>query len=279
MISRPLGSEDECLLVAAWFGVEHILKTQHKVVFRDLFGDSVFTENGDAWKAQRQAIGVVFTHTALQKFAENIVSSEISDRLIPVLSDAAKENKVIDLQDLLKRFAFDNICEVSFGYNPGYVAPSMPDAKLVRAFDEALMLCHNRFHAIFPIIWKVCRFFNIGSEKRLSDFVQMLREFVKGIIESIQQNLETGIQETNNSTLSIFLKTGQFDEKLVIDMMISFIIAGQDTTSAALTWFKVISAAGDDFNPIYVPETTAKMHGGFPVRIEERVQVEPRDVN
>lgn len=37
--------------------------------------------------------------------------------------------------------------------------------------------------------------------------------------------------------LSRFLSSGHTDEKFVADIVISFILAGRDTTSAALTWF------------------------------------------
>ncbi|XP_074317856.1 cytochrome P450 94A1-like [Silene latifolia] len=176
-----------------------------------------------------------FTHKAVQKFVENVVDSEISKRLIPFLSYAAKENKVIDLQDLFKRFTFDTICEVSFGYNPGYVSPALPDAKFMTVFGESILLSYSRFHAIFPIVWKACRFFNIGSEKRLKDSIQILHEFAKDKIKSIKQNSKTEIEE--NSTMSRLIKNGRYDEKLGIDMLISFVLAGQDTSSSALTWF------------------------------------------
>ncbi|XP_074317850.1 cytochrome P450 94A2-like [Silene latifolia] len=224
--------------------VEHVFKTQfvkydkgphHKAVFRDLFGDSMFTENGDPWKAQRQFVGFEFTHKALQNYVENVVNPEISERLIPFLSDTVKEKKVIDLQDLLRRYAFDNVSTVAFGYNPGYVTPSLPDAKLVTAFADSLMLSHMRWYAIFPIIWKVFRFLNIGSEKKLKESVQMLREFIKEMIKSIKENPKNEIQE--NNFLSRIVKDDRFDEKLAIDISIAFILGGMDTSSAALTWF------------------------------------------
>ncbi|XP_074317854.1 cytochrome P450 94A2-like [Silene latifolia] len=225
--------------------VEHVFKTQflkyekgayYKTVFGDLFGDSMFTGDGDVWKTQRQIAGLEFTHKALQNYVEKVVNTEISERLIPFLSDAAKENKVIDLQDLLRRYAFDNVSTVAFGYNPGYVTPSLPDAKLVTAFADSLMLSHERFHAIFPIIWKVCRFLNIGSEKKLKESIRILREFIKTMIKSMKENPETDNQEKMNF-LSRVVNDDRFDEKLTIDMCIAFILGGMDTSSAALTWF------------------------------------------
>ncbi|XP_074317852.1 cytochrome P450 94A2-like [Silene latifolia] len=224
---------------------EHFFKTQflkyekgahYKTVFGDLFGDSLFTQDGDVWKTQRQLAGLEFTHTSLQNFVENVVNPEISERLIPFLSDAAKENKVIDLQDLLKRFGYDNVSTITLGYNPGYVSPSLPDAKLIKALDESMILSHERFYAVFPIIWKVCRFLNIGSEKKLKKSIQTLREYIKTMIKSMKENPEIVNQEKMN-LLSKIIYEYRFDEKLTIDVCITFILGGQDTTSSALTWF------------------------------------------
>jgi hypothetical protein len=41
------------------------------------------------------------------------VDTELSDRLIPILSSAAATGTVLDFQDILQRFAFDNICKIA----------------------------------------------------------------------------------------------------------------------------------------------------------------------
>ncbi|KAL9243020.1 hypothetical protein vseg_016961 [Gypsophila vaccaria] len=258
-LSRIIASSPTSTIVVQLFGrqsvytgnpvnVEHILKTkfhvyqkgrQFKAVFGDLFGDSVFTEDGDNWKLQRQILGHEFSYKSLQKFVEKAVEFEVSQRLIPVLQDAADNNKIIDLQDILQRFAFDNVCTLAFGYDPGYLSLPLPEAKFTEAFDECITICHARFHSIFPIVWKICRFLNIGSEKRLRELVKMIREFCGSIVDSIEQKRSSEksheLQESN--LLVKLLECDQFDEKLIIDIVISFILAGRDTSSSALTWF------------------------------------------
>lgn len=95
---------------------------------------------------------------------------ELSNRLIPMLSTAANENSVLDFQDILKRFTFDNICQIAFGFDPEYL-PSPPATKMAVAFEDAGMISGNRFIGIHPIVWKLKRALNIGSEKCLNQTI------------------------------------------------------------------------------------------------------------
>ena len=41
------------------------------------------------------------------------------------------------MQDVLRRFSFDNICRFSFGLDPGCLRLSMPMSEFAAAFDLA----------------------------------------------------------------------------------------------------------------------------------------------
>ncbi|OWM75970.1 hypothetical protein CDL15_Pgr009615 [Punica granatum] len=164
--------------------VQHILKTRFTTyekgylfrgVFGEILGDGIFNIDGDSWKFQRQVSSHEFNTKSLRKFVETVVDMELNDRLIPLLSEAARKGTVLDMQDILQRFAFDNICKIAFGHDPACLLPSLPEEKFTQAFDEAVQLSS---------------------------------------------------QSSSHS-----------DEEFVIDIVISFIIAGRDTTSAALTWY------------------------------------------
>nr|KAJ0219045.1 hypothetical protein LSAT_V11C300127380 [Lactuca sativa] len=77
------------------------------------------------------------------------------------------------------------------------------------------------------------KFFNIGSEKRLKEAVAEIRQFTTNVLNEKKQALTTEPVDL----FSRFLNSGHLDEKHLTDIVISFILAGRDTTSAALTWF------------------------------------------
>jgi fatty acid omega-hydroxylase len=203
----------------------------------DFLGNGIFNIDGDSWKFQRQVSSHEFNTKSLRKFVETVVDTEVSQRLIPILSTAAANNTVLDLQDILQRFAFDNICKIAFGYDPAYLLPDLAEAEFAKTFDEAAKISSDRFSTLFPFLWKIKRVFNIGSEKRLKEASSELREFARNIIKEKKQELSNKSSLETVDLLSRFLSSGHSDEDFVTDIVISFILAGRDTTSAALTWY------------------------------------------
>ncbi|KAF3622728.1 Cytochrome 94A2 [Capsicum annuum] len=203
----------------------------------DFLGDGIFNVDGDIWKYQRQVASHEFNTRSLRKFVETVVVSELIERLIPLLVTAAEEKKVLDFQDVLKRFAFDNICKIAFGYDPAYLLPSLPQAKFAVAFEDSVRFSSERFNAIFPFLWKFKRKFNIGSEKKFRIAVDEVRQFAKQLVKEKQRELNEKSSLDSIDLLSRFLSVGYKDEEFITDIVISFILAGRDTTSAVLTWF------------------------------------------
>lgn len=93
-----------------------------------------FGVDGDTWKFQRQISSHEFYTKSLRKFIETVFDTEIFNRLIPILSD--NKERVLDFQDILQRFAFNNICEIAFGFDPECLTPSLPQAEFAEAFDK-----------------------------------------------------------------------------------------------------------------------------------------------
>ncbi|GAV80906.1 p450 domain-containing protein, partial [Cephalotus follicularis] len=226
--------------------VQHILKTKFHIypkgdIFKstlfDFLGHGIFNVDGDSWKFQRQVSSHEFNTKSLRNFVETVVDTELSTRMIPLLSDAVNTQKVLDFQDILQRFAFDNICKIAFGFDPSYLLPTLPQTEFAAAFEEGVKISSERFRVIFPMTWKIKRFFNTGSEKRLKMLVSHVREFAKNIIRQKKKELKEKSSIESVDLLSRFLSSGHSDENFVTDIVISFILAGRDTTSAALTWF------------------------------------------
>ena len=65
-----------------------------------------------------------------------------------------------------------------------------------------------------------------------------VRYFAMNIIREKKQELgEKANLDFVDNLLSRFLSSEHSNENFVTDIMISFILAGRDTTSAALTWY------------------------------------------
>ncbi|KAL8049219.1 hypothetical protein ABFX02_06G007300 [Erythranthe guttata] len=225
--------------------VEYILKTNFTnfpkgnpftEILGDFLGNGIFNVDGDLWYNQRKLVVHQFNATSLRDYVENALKEEVEKKLIPVLESAADEErgKSVDLQDLLRRVAFDLVCKVSLGYDPGCVEYRSLDTPhpIVEAFDVASDMSARRGAAPISLMWKFKRLFNLGSEKRLREAISRIHLFIHGIIRDRRNMVSTG---EYSDLLSKMVLNGEEDE-VVRDTMISFIMAGRDTTSAAMTW-------------------------------------------
>jgi len=78
--------------------------------------------------------------------------------------------QVADMQDVLERDAFDNVCKVAFNEDPSCLAADATGDKLsdfADAFRDAAVLSAGRFRYAVPGFWKIKKLFGIGSELRL----------------------------------------------------------------------------------------------------------------
>ncbi|KAF2325317.1 hypothetical protein GH714_026441 [Hevea brasiliensis] len=268
VLHRPLGLRQ--IFTGNPANVEHILKThfQHyqkgpftRHTLFDFLGNGIFNSDGDTWKFQRQVASHEFSTKSLRKFVETVVDTELSQRLIPILSDAAANRTVLDLQDILQRFAFDNICKIAFGYDPAYLSPSLPPAPFAEAFEESVRIISDRFNRSFPIIWKIKKFFHVGSEKRLKKTMSQVRDFAMNIVKGKKGELKQNSSLESVDLLSRFLSSGISDETFVTDIVISFILAGRDTTSAALNLVFLVTFEKPTVSDDVLPDGTALKKG------------------
>ncbi|KAJ0915748.1 putative cytochrome P450 [Helianthus annuus] len=160
---------------------------------------------------------------------------ELHTRFVPVLERAAALNKVVDLQDLLERYSFDNICKVAFNFDPGCLAGDGTfGSEFMKAFEEAAMLSFGRFMYILPGLYKIKKLLNVGSESKLQKSIATVHKFADDIIQS---RITESTKEPKEDLLSRFMNISEYSPEFLRDIVTSFILAGRDSTSSALTWF------------------------------------------
>jgi cytochrome P450 len=231
--------------------IHHILRSnfsnyikgdRFRSVLSDLLGDGIFNADGDLWSLQRKIASHEFNTRSLKSFISSTVASQISNRLIPCLSAACDNNQILDLQEVLTEFSFNNICNVAFGVDP---ATNPRSSDFVRAFDFAIEGSLKRVISPLHIIWKVQRFLNIGSQRKYREAIQLIDEFTMNIIttKEMKRNEESEYHKLDllsrfmDSTKNLDFSSEAAKRKFLRDIVISFILAGKDSTSTALTWF------------------------------------------
>ncbi|CAK7350592.1 unnamed protein product [Dovyalis caffra] len=166
----------------------------------------------------------------------------VHQKLLKLTEKLVESGDSFDLQDVLLRFTFDNICTAAFGVNPGCLALDFPDVPFAKAFEKATELTLFRF-LIPPFIWKPMRFFGIGYEKALKEAVGIVHDFAEKTVNGRRDEISKhGRLCDQSDLLSRLIESGQgkkvqFPDKYFRDLCVNFILAGRDTTSVALAWF------------------------------------------
>ncbi|KAJ7952286.1 putative Cytochrome P450 [Quillaja saponaria] len=230
--------------------LEHILKLRFdnypkgptwQAVFHDLLGDGIFNSDGDTWLFQRKTAALEFTTRTLRQAMARWVSRSIKLRFCPILAMAQQEKKPVDLQDLLLRLTFDNICGLTFGKDPQTLAPGLPENGFAVAFDRATEATLQRF--ILPeIIWKFKKWLGLGMEVSLSQSLEHVDQYLSNIINTRKLELlnqqQGGTGNPHDDLLSRFMKKKEsYSDEFLQHVALNFILAGRDTSSVALSWF------------------------------------------
>jgi fatty acid omega-hydroxylase len=231
--------------------VEYMLKTHFsnfpkgpyfRDVVRDLLGDGIFNADDELWRQQRKAASIEFHSLGFRNHTVQSLKELVHARLLPILDHAATlPGTPIDLQDVLLRLTFDNVCMIAFGVDPGCLRLGLPEIPFAKAFEEGTEATVYRF--ITPtVLWRVMRYFNVGMEKKLGDSLRAIDDFADHVIESRMRELAEPTTDQGADLLTIFMQLkddngNPYSHRFLRDICINFILAGRDTSSVALTWF------------------------------------------
>lgn len=167
--------------------------------------------DGHSWRYQRKMASLELGSLSLRSHAFEILTTEIRSRLVPTVNGIGRTMEVVDLQDVFRRFSFDNICRFSFGLDPGCLRLWLPMSEFAVAFDLASRLSAERAMAPSPIMWRIKKMLRVGSERKLREAIKM----VDGLaMEVIRQRREMGFSNRND-LLSRFMASTN-DDRYVI---------------------------------------------------------------
>ncbi|KAK9143644.1 hypothetical protein Syun_013044 [Stephania yunnanensis] len=202
--------------------VEHILKTNfpnygkgryNYDILKDLLGDGIFTVDGEKWLDQRKVSSHEFSTKVLKNFS-SVIFKRNAAKLAHIISEAAKSNKSIDIQDLFMKSTMDSIFKVAFGVELDSICRSSEEGtKFSNAFDDSSRVTLKRY---VDVSWKIKRWLNIGTEAELQKNIQAIDAFVKELIDRENEQVSSSKLDDHDNENSHVSK---------------------DTTAVALSWF------------------------------------------
>ncbi|XP_078166376.1 cytochrome P450 CYP94D108-like [Carex rostrata] len=228
--------------------VEHMLKLNsinypkgEKSISRmeDFLGHGIFNSDGEVWNWQRKTASFEFNKKSMRNFVVETVQSEISNRLLPILNQAAEKGVQVDWQDVVERFTMNNSFRVITGEDLACLTEegcsgtsSVKD--FMSAFSDAQDLSATRMLVPFEHMWRIKKFLNIGTEKRLKKTLSVVHGYTMNIIRP--RMLKRMELDGRQDMLSRFASNKDHNEVVLRDVVTNFILAGHEATSAALTW-------------------------------------------
>lgn len=246
MVIRRLGAR-RTVITANPLNVEYMLKTNFinfpkgkpfTEILKDFLGFGIFNVDGEMWHAQRKLASHQFTSRLLKEHVEITVKEAMKSKLFVLLDSFAESDVMVDLQEVLRRFGFDVVCKFVLGFYPCCLGDSgsfSREVPILKAFDTAGMISAKRGAIPISAVWKLKKLLGIGSEKVLKDSVKEIHEYIIEIVHERKKKLMMNKCDQNRDLLSKMIIDG-LSEDLIRDMLISFIMAGRDTTSSAMTW-------------------------------------------
>ncbi|KAM3706189.1 hypothetical protein ACJW31_03G134800 [Castanea mollissima] len=232
--------------------IEYMLKTKFKNFpkgkhyierFYDLLGNGIFNADDQLWKEQRRIATSEMHSSRFVEYSFQTMQDLVHQKLLKLLEKLMESGDSFDLQEVLLRFTFDNICTAALGIDPGCLALDLPEIPFAKAFEEATEFTLFRF-LVPSFVWKVMRLIGVGYEKRLKKAIKIVNDFSeKIVIDRKNELVKFGSLNDHSDLLSRLIEDSElgmknhFSDKFLRDFCISFILAGRDTSSVALAWF------------------------------------------
>lgn len=248
-----------CVVTSDPRNLEYLLKTKFsnfpkgeyfRSTLRDLLGDGIFSADDEIWQRQRKTASLEFHSAKFRNLTTESLLELVHYRLIPVLDEySAKQSSpavvAVDLQDILLRLTFDNVCMIAFDVDPGCLRPGLPEIPFARAFESATEATLMRF--VTPtLVWKTMRYLKLGTEKTLEKAITEVQKFADEVIKTRKKELSLTYSDDHENQrsdlLTVFMglkdeKGKPYSDKFLRDICVNFILAGRDTSSVALSWF------------------------------------------
>ncbi|XP_024379187.1 cytochrome P450 704B1 [Physcomitrium patens] len=230
--------------------VEHILTNVYKYgkgdQLRDRLGDflgrGIFLADGEDWRRHRKIASTEFSTRKLRGHSASVFRGE-GVKLANCLKVAMAADQPVEIQDLFLRMTLDSICKVAFGVEIGSLSPDLPDVQFAKDFDNAQ--AHISKRVVRPM-FKILRALDIGEEHHFRIATNSVHSFAMDVIAKRRKEIaaahDAGEEYHRDDLLSKFMANltqdeNSYDDKELRDVIISFMLAGRDTTAVTLSWF------------------------------------------
>ncbi|KAF9911529.1 hypothetical protein EC991_003332 [Linnemannia zychae] len=222
--------------------LEHVLKTNfwayHKGPhfigsMRDVFGEGIINADGESWKFQRKQATHLFNINAFREYTSQVFNKE-AQKVLEFLGKAADTGSTIDFHALMHAFTLDVFGSVSLGESFGCLENIDGKVPFADSVGDLLGICSQR---LVDPLWKLRESLTSAGES-VRKFKFIMRTCIRKMVE--KRRLE-GLQGDKKDMLQFLLEStddegNPLTEDYLIDIILSFTIAGRDTMAQSVAW-------------------------------------------
>ncbi|GJN05595.1 hypothetical protein PR202_ga23238 [Eleusine coracana subsp. coracana] len=206
----------------------------------DVLGDGLLVADSESWEYQRRVAMAIFAARTFRSYTLSTIARKAGNVLLPYLDYMVKHGFEVELEDVFMRFSLDISYSTVFAADLGCLSVSSPMPLFGRATKEVEEAVLFR-HIVPSSLWKLLRWLNVGSEKKLANAKVVIDQFI------YQEIAKRKVLESNKSqgdVLSMYTKlpmdpsmSEQQKAQFLRDTAVGFIFAGKDLIAVTLTWF------------------------------------------
>jgi cytochrome P450 len=201
--------------------------------------NGLFSVEGEAWQPQRRLIMQSLNATTLKGWFGTLAG--ITRRLHARWQRAAREGRVLQMTDELKRYTVDVTSALAFGRDPNTVDDATDD----RA-QQHLELLFPAFMKRVMTPFSYWKWLRLPQDRRVDRALAAVHEHARGCIAEARAQLASADRAAPRHALEAMLlqqeALGLGDADIVANV-ITLLLAGEDTTAHSLAWTMLYLAA------------------------------------
>ena len=184
--------------------------------------DSIFSTNGAAWQHARAMIKPAFVR-------DQVADLQCFDRHIRnFLAAIPKDGSAFDIQELLLDMTMDSSTDFLMGYSTNQLtSPSSEARQFVKDFEFASQESSKKIR-FGPILYKL-------PHPELEAAVKRMREYIRFYLKKAAEEKMKGVEKERSYVFLDELLKLNPPEEYLIDQALTILVAGRDTTAAAIT--------------------------------------------
>ncbi|KAI5303242.1 Glycoside hydrolase, 38 vacuolar alpha mannosidase [Ascosphaera pollenicola] len=195
--------------------------------FETLFGEGIFSVDGQAWYNARKLMRPLFSKDRL---VDTTVFEKHVERLLPLLDGSRSspfENKAVHIQPLLYAYTLDASVDYLVGHDLASIVTQ-------NAFKEAFDYIKHRL----GMFMRAQHFAKFMSHKRYDEELRVINDFARPFIQQTLSTVKVGDGKTLSDGETFIHSLARFtrDPKEIRDQLVSILIAGRDTTAVTMNF-------------------------------------------